>query len=170
MAVQPPVVDEAIAKKIEQAIRADLEDALDTHKHPKLESYSLVDAAKKKATELFPEADDDTLKEDQGHLREAEGANLPRSDPPKARASGQTKIQYDPRYLDRNQRAAANARFGCVHARRDAGPGYGNARNGRRCPAPGFARRRIAQAIHDALQLPAVLGRRSGVLARSRPP
>jgi len=66
MAVQPPVINEAISKKIEQEIRADLEDALDTHKHPKLESYSLVDAAKKKATELFPEADDDTLKEIKG--------------------------------------------------------------------------------------------------------
>ncbi len=54
-------VDQAMAKKIEQAIRADLEDALDTHKHDKLESYSLVDAAKKKALDLFPEADDETL-------------------------------------------------------------------------------------------------------------
>src|SRR5205823_13965521 len=32
MAVQPPVVDEAIAKKIEDAIRKDLEEALDTHR------------------------------------------------------------------------------------------------------------------------------------------
>jgi polyribonucleotide nucleotidyltransferase len=60
--VQPPVADEAIAKKVEQAIRADLEDALDTQKHEKNESYSLVDAAKKKAVELFPEADDATVK------------------------------------------------------------------------------------------------------------
>src|SRR5437899_11193887 len=43
MAVQPPVVDEAMSKKIEDAIRKDLEEALDTHKHPKLESYALVD-------------------------------------------------------------------------------------------------------------------------------
>jgi polyribonucleotide nucleotidyltransferase len=62
MAVEPPAVDETIAKKVEQAVRAELEDALDTHKHPKLESYSLVDALKKKAVELFPEADDETLK------------------------------------------------------------------------------------------------------------
>src|SRR5438552_378021 len=60
MAVQTPVVDEAIAKKIEDAIRKDLDEALDTHKHPKLESYALVDAAKKKAGELFPEYDDET--------------------------------------------------------------------------------------------------------------
>src|SRR5437867_3044341 len=60
--VQPPAIDEGIAEKVEQAIRADLEDALDTHKHEKVESYSLVDAAKKKAAELFPDADDETLK------------------------------------------------------------------------------------------------------------
>ena len=66
MAVQPPVVDEAMSKKIEDAIRRELEDALDTHKHAKLESYALVDAAKKKATELFPECDDETLRKIKG--------------------------------------------------------------------------------------------------------
>jgi polyribonucleotide nucleotidyltransferase len=60
--VPPPAVDEGIAKKVEHAIRADLEDALDTHKHEKMESYALVDAAKKKAAELFPDADDEKLK------------------------------------------------------------------------------------------------------------
>src|SRR5919109_491493 len=48
MAVEAPKVDEAIAKKLEHEIRASLEDALDTHRHDKLESYALVDAAKKK--------------------------------------------------------------------------------------------------------------------------
>src|SRR3954468_9544957 len=64
MEVVPPAVDEAMAKKIEGALRADLEDALNTHKHEKLESYSLVDAAKKRAVELYPDAaeDDDKLK------------------------------------------------------------------------------------------------------------
>src|SRR6478735_10974451 len=46
--VVPPAIDEVMAKKLESAIRADLEDALDTHKHDKLESYSLVDDAKHK--------------------------------------------------------------------------------------------------------------------------
>ena len=59
--VPPAAFDETVAKKIGKAIRADLEDALDTHKHGKIESYALVDAAKKKAAELFPEADEDTL-------------------------------------------------------------------------------------------------------------
>src|SRR6516162_4217196 len=59
MEVVPPAVDETMAKKIESAVRADLEDALNTHKHEKLESYDLVDAAKKKAVELFPDAEED---------------------------------------------------------------------------------------------------------------
>jgi polyribonucleotide nucleotidyltransferase len=62
MTVTPEAMDEALAKQIERAVRADLEDALDTHKHPKLESYELVDAAKQKAAELFPDAEDDKLK------------------------------------------------------------------------------------------------------------
>ena len=55
--VVPPVVDEAMATKIESALRSDLEDALNTQKHEKLDSYSLVDAVKKKAVELFPETE-----------------------------------------------------------------------------------------------------------------
>jgi polyribonucleotide nucleotidyltransferase len=60
MPVTPPPSDDAIAKQVEDAVRAELEDALDTYKHPKLESYTLVDAAKKKALELFPEATDES--------------------------------------------------------------------------------------------------------------
>src|SRR5215467_4147924 len=62
MTVTPEPMDEAVAKQIERAVRTDLEDALDTHKHPKLESYELVDGAKQKAVELFPDADEDKLK------------------------------------------------------------------------------------------------------------
>src|SRR5262245_12482459 len=59
LAVEAPKIDAAVNKKIEKEIRASLEDALDTHKYPKLESYALVDAAKEKAVELFPEAAED---------------------------------------------------------------------------------------------------------------
>ncbi len=62
MAVEAPTVDAAIAKKIDREIRASLEDALDTKKYSKLESYALVDAAKQKAVELFPEAAEDEEK------------------------------------------------------------------------------------------------------------
>ncbi len=62
LAVEAPKIDAAVSKKIEKEIRASLEDALDTHKHSKLESYALVDAAKEKAVELFPEAAEDEEK------------------------------------------------------------------------------------------------------------
>ena len=62
LAVEAPKIDEAVNKKIEKEIRASLEDALDTHKYGKLESYALVDAAKKKAVELFPDAAEDEEK------------------------------------------------------------------------------------------------------------
>src|SRR6059036_1544732 len=62
VAVEAPKIDAAVSKKIEKEIRASLEDALDTHKHSKLESYALVDAAKEKAVELFPEAAEDEEK------------------------------------------------------------------------------------------------------------
>jgi polyribonucleotide nucleotidyltransferase len=61
-AVTPDVIDSAVTDQVEKAVRADLEDAMDTHKHPKLESYELVDAAKKKAVGLFAESEDDKSK------------------------------------------------------------------------------------------------------------
>lgn len=60
--VEPASVDEALARKIELAIRRELEDALDTSKHDKLESYGLIDALKKKAAELCPPEDEEAIK------------------------------------------------------------------------------------------------------------
>src|SRR5579872_6073019 len=44
-----PVLDEELYKKIETSIRAELTDALDTHKRSKEDSHTLVSAVKKKA-------------------------------------------------------------------------------------------------------------------------
>jgi polyribonucleotide nucleotidyltransferase len=60
-AVEAPVIDEAAGKKVEQAIRRELEDALNTSKYNKLESYTRIDELKKKATELFPAEDEDAI-------------------------------------------------------------------------------------------------------------
>src|SRR5262245_44301154 len=57
--VTPPAVDESLAKDIEKFIRAELEDALDTHKYQKSESYARVDAAKAKVAERFADEDAD---------------------------------------------------------------------------------------------------------------
>jgi polyribonucleotide nucleotidyltransferase len=48
----PPINEEMYAK-IEKAVRAELTDAMDTRKYEKLESYSRVAQAKKKAVEAF---------------------------------------------------------------------------------------------------------------------
>lgn len=49
----PPAVDEAMMAKISAAVRDELQDALNTEKYGKLDSYARVDAAKAKALALF---------------------------------------------------------------------------------------------------------------------
>src|SRR5579883_1521416 len=51
----PPVVNEELAKQVETAVRADLTDALDTHKYQKLESYRRVDELKAKVKAMVAE-------------------------------------------------------------------------------------------------------------------
>ena len=51
----PPTTNEEMLKKISDAVRAELSDALNTQKYPKLESYHRVDEAKEKAIALFTE-------------------------------------------------------------------------------------------------------------------
>ena len=59
---------------------------------------------------------------------------------------------------DRGRRAPARPWLGRLHARRDAGARVGHARHRRRRPEDRDGRRRDLQALHAALQLPAVLG------------
>src|ERR1700680_2479124 len=51
----PAEIDKKLYAQIETQIRKELTDALDTKKHPKLESYHRVHEAKKKALEAIPE-------------------------------------------------------------------------------------------------------------------
>ncbi len=62
LAVAADAADPALVKKIEQAIRAELEDASDTSKHDKIESYALIDALKKKVAGLVAPDDAAALK------------------------------------------------------------------------------------------------------------
>jgi polyribonucleotide nucleotidyltransferase len=50
-----PPLNQEIYAQIEKAVRADLTDALNTQKHPKLESYARVAELRKKAAEPLPE-------------------------------------------------------------------------------------------------------------------
>jgi polyribonucleotide nucleotidyltransferase len=54
-AYEPPQPNAEMAEKIAAHVRAEVSDALNTHKYPKLESYSRVDQAKKKVLGLFTE-------------------------------------------------------------------------------------------------------------------
>jgi polyribonucleotide nucleotidyltransferase len=57
--VQPPEFDQAYYDKLKSKIEAELTDALDTKKHPKLESYNLVSQIKDKLEAELPEDDEE---------------------------------------------------------------------------------------------------------------
>ncbi len=57
--VKPPAFDEALYMEITQKHGERLRDAMDTAKHPKSESYGLVDAVKADILAAIPEEDDD---------------------------------------------------------------------------------------------------------------
>jgi polyribonucleotide nucleotidyltransferase len=60
--VKPPAFDEALYKEISQKFGERLRDALDTAKHPKLESYGLVDGIKDEIMKSIPEDDEEKHK------------------------------------------------------------------------------------------------------------
>jgi polyribonucleotide nucleotidyltransferase len=60
--VKPPAFDEALYKEITQKFGDRLRDALDTQKHPKLESYGLVDEIKGEILGTISEEDEDKRK------------------------------------------------------------------------------------------------------------
>ncbi len=62
VAVAPPPFDEALYKTISAKFGDRLRDALDTARHPKLESYSLVDGVKKEVLASVPEEDEEKRK------------------------------------------------------------------------------------------------------------
>jgi len=60
--VKPPAFDEALYKQISAKYTERMRDALDTAKHPKLESYGLVDAVKAEIQAEVPEDDEEKQK------------------------------------------------------------------------------------------------------------
>src|SRR3954451_12459511 len=51
----PPQLDDAVYAQVEKDVRADLTDAMNTQKHPKIESYSLISQLKKRVVEAAGE-------------------------------------------------------------------------------------------------------------------
>ena len=103
-------------------------------------------------------------------LRPAARADFPRAGDQGPPPSRRPQVRPDSRYLDRSRSAAAHSRLGHLYPRRDPGAGHHHAWHRRRHAASGSLRRRSQEALHAALQLPAVLGGRSRIPARSRPP
>ena len=60
--VTPPAFDEALYKQMSQQYGERLRDAVDTAKHPKLESYALIDAIHAEITAAVPAEDKEKLK------------------------------------------------------------------------------------------------------------
>jgi polyribonucleotide nucleotidyltransferase len=67
--VQPPEFDQAYYDQLKQKIGSELTDALDTQKHKKLESYTLIDELRKRLEAEIPE-DDEEAKSKLGHYYE----------------------------------------------------------------------------------------------------
>ncbi len=62
VAATPPAFDEALYQQMSQQFGERLRDALDTAKHPKSESYGLVDVVKKEILATIPEEDEEKRK------------------------------------------------------------------------------------------------------------
>ena len=62
--VEPPQFDDAYYNDLKKRVGAELADALDTKKHPKAESYTLVKDIKKKLAADLPEDDDEAEAQD----------------------------------------------------------------------------------------------------------
>ena len=62
VSVKPPAFDDALYASLTQKYGTSLQDALDTAKHPKLESYGLVDEIKKEILDSIPEEDEERRK------------------------------------------------------------------------------------------------------------
>ena len=77
-AVKPPAFDEALYKELKSKYEDRLRDALDTQKHPKNESYGLVDAIKAEIKASIPEDDEEQPQTRVSRVRTASRANLPR--------------------------------------------------------------------------------------------
>jgi polyribonucleotide nucleotidyltransferase len=60
--VTPPAFDEAMFKQMQKEYGDKLHDAVDTQKHPKTESYALVDAIKAEIMKAIPEEDSEKRK------------------------------------------------------------------------------------------------------------
>ena len=115
--------------------------------------------SRRKPSPRCPKNQADPQGRGQGHPARAAGEGPAHRDPRAQRPPRRPQVRRDPPDHHRDQGAAPRARLGRVHARRDPGPGHRHARHRRRPAEDRDGRRRDLEALHAALQLPALLGR-----------
>ncbi len=166
--VAPIEFDEAYFAELMAKAGDKLKDALDTGKHAKTESYALVKQVKDELAKQLPEGDADAKKKLSKYfetMRERifrEQVTKDRIRPDRRSFDQIREITIETGVLPRVHGSAL------VHPWRNAGSGFSHAGHFRRFTAPRNLSGRAAQALHAALQLPAVLGGRSGPHDRHR--
>ena len=90
--IEPFPFDQAIYDSIKKKYGARLKDALNTEKHPKKESYHLVDALQDEILKAIPEDDEDKMQIDQASLRTPARRYLPRGSVEGQAASGWPRV------------------------------------------------------------------------------
>ncbi len=157
--VRPGILTMRLSAKISDRLK----DALDTKTHPKIESYALVKHIKDELAKELPEGDADAKKKlakYYEHLRETifrEQVTKDRIRPDRRAFDEIRAISIEVGVLPRTHGSALFTR-GETQAL-----GYRNPGHHRRFAAARDLRGRAEEALHAALQLPAVLGGRRSV-------
>ena len=134
----------------------------------KLENYGKVDQVLAELLASIPEDDAEKRSAAKARLQGAQGKGDEGRGARTRAPARRPQVRRDSSDHHRGGRPAAHARLDGVHARRDAGARHRHARHGGRPAEDRDGRRRDVEALHAPLQLPALLGRRSAVPARSR--
>ena len=167
--VEPVVTDEAYLGQLRSRIGERLADATNTEKHPKNESYSLIKQLKTEVKEAVPEEDEAGRKKAGKYfdlLREQIFREQVIKD--KRRPDGREFDQIRDIWIEVGvlPRTHGSAIFTRGETQALVTTTLGTGEDMQRLEA---LRRRSQEALHAALQLPAVLGGRSGVPARRGP-
>ena len=121
-------------REVEEKVLLPLSEAMQLQ--DKIESYAAVDQILEELVGVDAGRGGRAPERGEGHLQGTQGEGAARRDPRPRRAARRPRVRPGPPDLDRGRRAAAHARVGRVHPRRDAGARHRHARHRRR-PAEG---------------------------------
>ena len=170
-AFEPSKLDEDFTGEIEKKYSDKLRSALDTTGKDKLTSYAAVDELKKEVVESYPAEDAEKRAMAGKVFGQFERKDFPRRYARQSPPSRRTQIFGNPPDFVRSRLAAANTRFGTVHARRNTGNCYVNFGNeDGRAVYGRSGKRRTQTPVYAPLQFPAVFSRRNRTFRRYEPP